>query len=186
MKACSWGTFILRAPPLKQTGPITTPGLCKRNWSLCSSSHSEQGLACSLPVSLYFSPSTTHFLQAYLLSTGLPSKCSWARVGDQEQAGISVFALDPPLPLRELLCSASSNPRTPNWPSNQSLGTFFLLPLGYTYSNHFALEYLFIFTWQKVNCYIFKISNNQTHYPSQKRVQQQHKIAYLRISFLKK
>lgn len=52
-------SVILRAPPLKQTGPITTPGLCKRSWSLCSSSHSEQGLACSLPVSLYFSPSTT-------------------------------------------------------------------------------------------------------------------------------
>lgn len=37
--------------------------------------------------------------------------------------------------------------------------TFFLLPLGYTYSNHFALEYLFIFTWQKLRMLHFEKQN---------------------------
>lgn len=182
MKACSWGTFShSQSPPTEADGAHHHPWFMWEElvtWLI----QSLRARTSMLPPSVCaFLQAPHHFLQACLLLTGLRSNCSWARAGDQAQAGISVCvcAFDLPLPLGELRCSASSNPRIPNWPSNQSSGAFFLLPLGYTYSNHFALEYLFIFTWQNVKCYILKnkTSNNQTHYPSQKRVWQQYKTS---------
>ena len=68
---CSQGTFtvFLRAPPLKQTGPVTNPVLRKRSWSRCSHPQSLRAKRPARPliVSLVFSPSTT------LLPPGIPT-----------------------------------------------------------------------------------------------------------------
>ena len=179
MKACFLGHFqSFSRQPLKQTGPITTPGLCKRSWSLCLSSHSEQGLACSLPVSLCFSPSTTP------LPPGIPT-LNWTPeqmlLGQGWGPGASRYQCFCVCPWPAFTLEGtpvfyfkqSENPKLTFQPVTWDLfpaasWLHILKPL---------CTGIFIFTWQKVKCYILKnkTSNNQMHYPSQKRVWQQYK-----------